>query len=1008
MSSNSINIPPAALIDQSIVVRRDYEHIILWMLNNNESCEWINFIDEPVGIKKSTLSDKLRSLISKGFVRKEGKNYRITSKGRERYNEISITKEDRIKMLNYPPDVITSVRKYDHWILWMVYNNAHCKWSDFQEKPIFINQSSLSKNLNKLMEDGLIIKVNKEYKITPDGRAQYSKMLREYDLDRQSILEEETSRIDEITEKTSEFFEDFEIENEDLKFRFLNNILKLEYSKAEEFVQEEEFNKIILYLSMNHPDQYPNYISPEEFSLNYGIKRTTLDFFVDKIVEEKFYTIKFFKIIAEDNKTYYFQANGELEKILSAIVEKHITKFTYLNKFHSTSENGNKPIEIELILNQILERVLGFLFNEKLKSSLKKFLPEYINYLAYKIESTKTLIRSEDKLEAAQWQTFQNVFQSYEPILVSNGNGNGEYYYTLPKVIWEALDITYLSELDFVSDNSFEKEYFGEENLENVRKFIRLLKRNKFDKANGIFDIKTNNENLTDTEKLIIDNLLMSSRKDLDGSKEASERLLSEMPESYVGYLFNSLALSRLNSLESALDVIEKGISKSEHYSLFCVKAQIQIRLTKPKEAMKTIENALVKKPKNIHLLKTKFLILLRDQSCWAECAEQPLDIIEDLINMKPDELSFYVLKAAILCVLQKYKEAKKFINKEINLSIVTKNPRIHTSAFFLLTYSYVARGKFEKALNFSDQTIFQYGDHPISYFTKAVVIGYGLIYKIERKEITEEKFLEMIEKTITLDPIKSNQAKYHYVKGDVFSETRGFEDAIEEIDTAISLDPSNGGIYEVKMKLLMKNNKSDEAIALVSQLHEDNFIDQKELYYLRSFLYFVKADNTKDPDERKKLINKSFSEIQPIIEDNQKDTMVLNNLAVLYGHLGRKDDAIKTAEKMVGLNPSDGNLYDSYGEILMLFSEYEEALKKFERAIKLEPKGWFIFQTYLKMGACYESLMDFEKAEENYLKGKEFTKRIHPLKRDMYFYKANEKLEELKKAREELANKKV
>ena len=45
-------------------------------------------------------------------------------------------------------------------------------------------------------------------------------MLREYDLDRQSILEEETNRIDEITEKTSEFFDKYEIDDEELKFRF--------------------------------------------------------------------------------------------------------------------------------------------------------------------------------------------------------------------------------------------------------------------------------------------------------------------------------------------------------------------------------------------------------------------------------------------------------------------------------------------------------------------------------------------------------------------------------------------------------------------------------------------------------------------------------------------------------------------------------------------------------------------------------------------------------------------
>ena len=227
--SESLNIPPVELIDEKIIARRDYEKIILWMLNNNEYCEWKNFIDEPVDIKKSTLSDKLRSLIAKGFVEKRSKEidngikkvYQITAKGKERFQEISITTEERF---NYPPGKILKKRNYDHWILWMSYNNDSCSWSTFtaEGSKVRINQSSLSKNINKLLDNDFIIKVNKEYQITPEGREEYSKMLREYDLDRQSILEEETNRIDEITEKTSEFFDKYEIDDEELKFRFLD------------------------------------------------------------------------------------------------------------------------------------------------------------------------------------------------------------------------------------------------------------------------------------------------------------------------------------------------------------------------------------------------------------------------------------------------------------------------------------------------------------------------------------------------------------------------------------------------------------------------------------------------------------------------------------------------------------------------------------------------------------------------------------------------------------------
>jgi tetratricopeptide (TPR) repeat protein/Mn-dependent DtxR family transcriptional regulator len=1011
-TSKSLNIPPLELIDKKLTLRRDYEQIILWMLNNNEYCEWANFIEEPIDIKKSTLSDKLRSLISKGFVEKESKEtekgikkvYLITSTGRERYNEISISEEERF---NYPPRKILNKRNYDHWILWMVYNNDSCSWSTFtaEDSKVRINQSSLSKNINKLLDNGSIIKVNKEYKITPEGRAEYSSMLREYDLDRQSILEEETNRIDEITEKTSEFFDFFDIEDEELKFRFINNILKLDYSEAKEFVEEDEFNKIILFLSMNHPDQFPNYTSPEDFSLKYGVKKTTLDFFVDKIVEEQFYPIKFFKLITEDDKIYYFQINGELEKILNAVVEKHITKFTYLNKFHSKSENGNGLIKIDDILNQILEIVSGFLFNEELQKSVKKFLPEYINYLAYKIETEKPLIRSEDKLEAVQWQAFQSIFEAYDPTLMLNGNGNGEQYYRLQKSSFEVLDVTYLNLLDFTADKDFEDEFFSIENRDTFRKVVSKLKRYKIDKARNIFE--ENIEKFTSDEKLIVKALILNSKKDFEATEKISKNLISTRPNSYIGYLFHAVTLFELSEYKVALGIIEEGLKHSDHYSLDVVKAQNLIKISKTKDALRLMQEALARDPKNTYLLRTKFLILITDESCYAECLERPLDIINEVISLKPDNLSFHVLKAATLCSMQKYKEAKKVLNKEIDLRLLLKNPRISTAVSFLLTYSYVARDKFEKALKKADELIIQYDSHPISYFAKAFAIGYGLIYDKEYEFISERNFLEILEKAISLDPIKFHHASYYKFKSEVFSKTRGFEPAFDVLEEAFKLDPANMALFEFKMKLLMTSNKTDEAIAFITQLYEEKFIIEKDYLYLTSFLYYVKADQTKDHDKRMELINSSFKQIEPLIDKFPEDVAILNNLTTLYAQLGRKEEAIKAAEKMIRLDPSDGNLLDSYGEIFMIFGEYEKAIEKYEKALKLEPKGWFAFQTYLKMGTCYEKLMDLGKAEENYLKGEELTKKMHPLKRDLYFHKASEKLEGLKKLKEELKAKK-
>ncbi|MFX0024128.1 MAG: hypothetical protein ACFE9S_17505 [Candidatus Hermodarchaeota archaeon] len=400
-----INLPPEEIYKAPKFGKKNFEHIILWMLNNNDECQWSDFTEKPLELRLSTLSKYLSMLKGRGYVDNYTRgHYRITTNGRKRFNEISGALKKKRK-LNYPPSVIMRRRNYDHWILWMVYNNSYLKWSNFLEEPLSINQSSLSKNMNLLIDKGFVLKENKRYQITQSGKLEYSRMLQNYDLDRQSILDEETKRIEEITKTTIGFFDKFDIENEDIQFRFLNNVLRLDYTRVKSMLtKEEEFNKILLFISMNHPDQYPDYISKENFSKTYGIKEAKLEYYIDEIVENQIYPIKFFKLVVPKDKNYYFQENERLEIMLRAITEDYITKFTYLNKLFSRS------LDIRATIDNILEDICKMLFDKKLKEPLRDFMQKYINYLAYKIEAKVELKEIYDKLEGIIWQDMMNIF----------------------------------------------------------------------------------------------------------------------------------------------------------------------------------------------------------------------------------------------------------------------------------------------------------------------------------------------------------------------------------------------------------------------------------------------------------------------------------------------------------------------------------------------------------------------------------------------------------------------
>ncbi len=399
-----ISFPPEEVI-RPIFGRTDFELIILWMLYNNEVCTWSNLKEL---VKPSTLSIYLKKLQKNELiVKREFNQYSISSKGKDRFYELSQAKKTKRK-LNFPPDVILWKRNYDHWILWMVYNNNFCKWADFLNEPLSINNSSLSKNMNLLIEDGFVKKKNREYRISQLGKLEYSNMLREYDLDRQSILEEESKHIKEITKKTLKFFKKFRITEEGIRFRFLNNLLRLPYEKVKSNLDsEEDFHKILLYLSMNHPTQYPNSISTEKFALKHGIELVTLEYYLLQIVEKNIYPTKFFKLKAKSAEIYYLQTNEKLEQILNAIVEEHITKFTYLNKLYEEEKDMSYSTNLESTINAILKEICGNLFKEGLREALMRFLPNYINYLAYKVEKEKKLFDVYDKLKGLIWHEVQ-------------------------------------------------------------------------------------------------------------------------------------------------------------------------------------------------------------------------------------------------------------------------------------------------------------------------------------------------------------------------------------------------------------------------------------------------------------------------------------------------------------------------------------------------------------------------------------------------------------------------
>ncbi|MFX0059835.1 MAG: tetratricopeptide repeat protein [Candidatus Heimdallarchaeota archaeon] len=785
-----INYPPKEILD---VERKNYEHIILWMLSNNEECEWSDFLDEPINISQSTFSNYRNKLINKGYIINEERGkYQITPEGEERFRQLSKSRKIKRK-LSYPPKTILRKRNYYHWILWICYNNNYCKWSDYQgdDNPIFINNSSLSKNLNFLQEDGLVKKENNRYMITNAGKIAYAEILKEYDLDRQSILDEERKRIKEITEKMSRFFEKYRIDDNGIKFRLLNNILKLDYSKSENFIAEEDFNKILLYIAINHPNQYPNYISAEEFCLKFKIREEILNFFIMKIIDEKIFPIKFFKLEDEKGRIYYFQAGEKIERMLRAIVDDYITQFTYLHEFYDNTFGEPPVLYISSVIEQVLNEICDHIFNGDMREALRRFLPNYIKHLAYKIEKQRRLIETDDKLRGIAIQEFMNEFENLQI------NHSDPFYFLYPSIL------------------AVLKSYYF------------------FDEP----------------------------------------------------YMVQAHNLIEQWELEDAFEVIQSELENDS------------------------------------------------------------------------DNLKLIILKSILLCYLNRHKEAEKLLNERIDDTV---NSQIALSRSFVLIFIYINQGKFKKALDFAEKLIRNHSENSIAYLAKALVHGYNLIYEFEKeKSDIDEDFIEIADKAISLESDNTNKSFIHQFKSFIFQEFKRYEEALEEAEKINHLKPKSLWLYFSKIKILLKLEKFEEVIKLTDELLE-KFPNHKNkiLHKKAFFLYWME-----DYNESLKIINN-------LLEEKPNDPKLLNNKLYELGKLKRKEDALEIGKKLVELAPKDGNYHDSYGEILLWFGQFQEAIKEFKLAMDLEPNGWYCYQTSIKMGDAYRALEQYENAIASYKKG--------------------------------------
>jgi tetratricopeptide (TPR) repeat protein len=231
-----------------------------------------------------------------------------------------------------------------------------------------------------------------------------------------------------------------------------------------------------------------------------------------------------------------------------------------------------------------------------------------------------------------------------------------------------------------------------------------------------------------------------------------------------------------------------------------------------------------------------------------------------------------------------------------------------------------------------------------------------ALIYTLE---LDFEDAIEEYDKAIKLDP---SNPWYHYNKGSVLDELQRHEEAIEEFDKAIELNPSHPRYHNNKGIALRKLHRYQDAIeeydkaikldpsnpwyhynkgSVLRKLHRyqeaiEEFDKAIELNPSHPRYHYNKGNTLYDMGKYPEAIE----EYDKAIKLDPSNPWYHNNKGGALDELQRHEEAIEEFDKAIELNPSHPRYHYNKGIALRKLHRYQEAIEEFDKAIELDPSN--------------------------------------------------------------------
>lgn len=320
---------------------------------------------------------------------------------------------------------------------------------------------------------------------------------------------------------------------------------------------------------------------------------------------------------------------------------------------------------------------------------------------------------------------------------------------------------------------------------------------------------------------------------------------------------------------------------------------------------------------------------------------------VDRVIQLSPDNLDGYSIKASLLIRQKKENEALVIID-----DILNKNSA-HIGAITLKTVLLIKNESYDQALEILNQALEKDGDDVSLQLLKiqinsklndidAVILGYKTLIELKPDNV-------QIKNTLAKVYIKANktQEAEDLLRNIVKNNTDSFaakinlldflylsnrNKAIEEADLLVASSQSD---YSTKIKYskwFVGKNNLDKAKDILNELVQNSSAKTKDRHdagLLLARLSFVKNN-----------YNESNKYIADILAEDANNVEVRLLKVAIYKVEEKYQDAIKLLEEILWQHPRNDSAMSAMGEINVIQGDVSKAYENYKNALKLNPKN--------------------------------------------------------------------